>query len=676
MKPEHLLIAPILIPLVAAAIMLFYDDRHRRQRRIVSLTSAVALLFVALELMDMAKDTDAAGNGVVSVYLLGNWPPPFAIVLVLDRLSALMLLLTALLAIPALVFSTARWDGRGQHFHSLFQFLLMGLNGAFLTGDLFNLFVFFEVMLAASYGLLLHGTGRVRVGAGLHYIAVNLLAAMLFLLGVSLIYGTTGTLNMADLATRIPRLTDAERPMVHAAAALLAGAFLIKAAMWPLCFWLPNAYGAASPPVAAVFSLLTKVGVYVVIRLGLLLFGAQAGLSAGFGSNVLAAGGMATMVFGAIGVLQAQDLGRMTGNLVLVSKLTAAGVDPAAVRGHDVVVADAQAPGLFGLAGEFFASGRLDNLSSVHAGLVALEELARVDSSMAITVEAGVSLGAMPIFRFGTEEQKREWLPRLCAGEALGAFGLTEAGGGSDAGSTRTTARLEDGHWVIDGSKAFITNSGTDLTALVTVTAVTGTRPDGGKEISAIIVPSGTPGFAVGQRYSKVGWNASDTRELSFTDVRVPATNLLGEEGKGFIYLMQNLPQERISIAAIAVAAVALAAPANAAALRMMFQGDPYEIDAISAAAKAYEAANPGTTIELIHTPHDSYNEKIGAAVSAGNAQTALQAPRNLNAPLRCRCSALNISCAPLSVSSVCERSNGVGAVCGAMRAAACRTSE
>src|SRR5215203_2260459 len=165
---------------------------------------------------------------------------------------------------------------------------------------------------------------------------------------------------------------------------------------------------------------------------------------------------------------------------------------------------------------------------------VALEELARVDSSMAITVEAGVSLGAMPIFRFGTEEQKKEWLPRLCSGEALGAFGLTEPGGGSDAGATKTTARLEDGQWVINGSKAFITNSGTDLTALVTVTAVTGSRPDGHKEISAILVPSGTPGFFVGQRYSKVGWNASDTRELSFSVCRVPAENLVGERGRGF----------------------------------------------------------------------------------------------------------------------------------------------
>ena len=184
---------------------------------------------------------------------------------------------------------------------------------------------------------------------------------------------------------------------------------------------------------------------------------------------------------------------------------------------------------------------------------VALEELARVDSSVAITLEAGVSLGAMPIYRFGTEEQKQQWLPRLCSGEALAAFGLTESGGGSDAGATRTTARLEDGHWVVNGSKAFITNSGTDLTELVTVTAVTGTRPDGGKEISAIAIPSGTPGFSVGKRYSKVGWNASDTRELSFSDCRVPAENLVGERGRGYAQFLSILGEGRIAISALAV---------------------------------------------------------------------------------------------------------------------------
>ncbi|PWW25258.1 alkylation response protein AidB-like acyl-CoA dehydrogenase [Geodermatophilus normandii] len=184
---------------------------------------------------------------------------------------------------------------------------------------------------------------------------------------------------------------------------------------------------------------------------------------------------------------------------------------------------------------------------------VAIEELARVDSSVAITLEAGVSLGAMPVYRFGSEEQKQRWLPRLCSGEALAAFGLTEPGGGSDAGATRTTARLEDGHWVVDGSKAFITNSGTDLTELVTVTAVTGTRPDGGKEISAIAVPAGTPGMTVGPRYSKVGWNASDTRELSFSDCRVPEENLVGQRGRGYAQFLSILDEGRIAISALAV---------------------------------------------------------------------------------------------------------------------------
>ncbi|HKN97319.1 MAG TPA: acyl-CoA dehydrogenase family protein [Pseudonocardiaceae bacterium] len=194
-----------------------------------------------------------------------------------------------------------------------------------------------------------------------------------------------------------------------------------------------------------------------------------------------------------------------------------------------------------GMGGDYFAL------------CLALEELGRVDSSVAITLEAGVSLGAMPLHRFGTEEQKRRWLPALCTGERLGAFGLTEPGGGSDAGATRTTATLDGDTWVINGSKAFITNSGTEITSLVTVTAVTGIRPDGRKEISAIIVPSGTPGFAVSKKYSKVGWSASDTRELSFTDCRVPAANLLGERGRGYAQFLSILDEGRIAIAALSV---------------------------------------------------------------------------------------------------------------------------
>ena len=185
---------------------------------------------------------------------------------------------------------------------------------------------------------------------------------------------------------------------------------------------------------------------------------------------------------------------------------------------------------------------------------VALEELARVDSSVAITLEAGVSLGAMPVFRFGTEEQKREWLPRLCSGQMLGAFGLTEPECGSDAGGTRTTAVRDEstGEWVINGTKSFITNSGTDITGLVTVTAVTGRKPDGAPRISTVIVPSGTPGFTVAPAYSKVGWSASDTHELSFDGVRVPEANLLGEEGRGYAQFLRILDEGRIAIAALA----------------------------------------------------------------------------------------------------------------------------
>ena len=214
------------------------------------------------------------------------------------------------------------------------------------------------------------------------------------------------------------------------------------------------------------------------------------------------------------------------------------------------IVAKMGRMGLFGLPfpEEFGGMG-----GDYFALCLALEELARVDSSVAITLEAGVSLGAMPLFRFGSAEQKASWLPRLCGGEVLGAFGLTEPGSGSDAGALRTTATVDGDEWVINGTKAFITNSGTDITGLVTVAAVTGRREDGKPEISAIIVPSGTPGFSVSRKYSKVGWNASDTRELSFQDCRVPLGNLVGERGRGYAQFLQTLDEGRVAIAAIGV---------------------------------------------------------------------------------------------------------------------------
>lgn len=319
---NHLLIAPVVLPLIAGAALMIFDERRHTLKALINALSTLLLVLLSVHLLTLADKGAADGGAMTGVYLLGNWPAPFGIVLVLDRLSALMLVLAALLAVAALVFALARWHRGGPHFHTLFQFLLMGVNGAVLTGDLFNLFVFFEVMLAASYGLALHGSGPARVKAGLHYIAINLAASSLFLIGVALIYGTTGTLNMADLAARIPQVPDADRMLLHAGAALLGIAFLVKAGMWPLCFWLPTTYTAAAAPVAAVFAILSKVGIYILLRLSLLLFGVTAGTSSGFGASWLFVGGLITLAFGAIGMLSSQSMGRLAGFSIITSSGT------------------------------------------------------------------------------------------------------------------------------------------------------------------------------------------------------------------------------------------------------------------------------------------------------------------------------------------------------------------
>lgn len=320
---NHLIVAPIIIPLIAGATMIFIDERRRAVKIAIGLASILALIGVASTLSYLAYHSPGdTALSYVGVYRIGNWPAPFGIVLVADLLSALMLLLTSLLALAAALFSFARWHRAGPYFHALLQFLLMGLNGAFLTGDIFNLFVFFELLLVASYGLTLHGSGITRVKAGMHYIAVNLVASLLFLVGVSLVYGMTGTLNMADLAVRIPQLAAEDRVLLEIGAAILGVAFLAKAGMWPLSFWLPTTYGAAAPPVAAMFAIMSKVGLYVVLRLSLLLFGEGSGASAHFGREWLLLGGMATITFGAIGVLASQDMRRLAGFSVLVSSGT------------------------------------------------------------------------------------------------------------------------------------------------------------------------------------------------------------------------------------------------------------------------------------------------------------------------------------------------------------------
>ncbi|SDG25723.1 monovalent cation/H+ antiporter subunit D [Bosea robiniae] len=331
---RHLLIVPILLPLITGAALLLIDELRHTLKALLSLASTVLLLVTAIVLMRLADGVPGGSAALSSSYAVANWPAPFAIVLVLDRLSALMLTLTAVLALASLVFSTARWDRAGPHFHTLLQFLLMGLGGAFLTGDLFNLFVFFEVTLAASYGLLLHGSGAFRVRAGLHYIAINLAASLLFLIGVSLIYGTAGTLNMADLAVRLPNVPAEDQALLRAGVAILGTAFLVKAGLWPLCFWLPSAYMAAAAPVAAIFVVLTKVGTYVLLRLTLLLFGPETGDIAGFGGMVLLWGGMGTIAFATFGLLASQAMGRLAGYSVLISSgtlLAAVGIGDASV---------------------------------------------------------------------------------------------------------------------------------------------------------------------------------------------------------------------------------------------------------------------------------------------------------------------------------------------------------
>jgi multicomponent K+:H+ antiporter subunit D len=303
----HLPAAAIALPLAVAALMLLINERRHALKAALSLSAAFALLAVAIALALRAE------TPVAHVYALGNWPAPFGIVLVADRLSSLMVLLAAVLGAAALAFSIARWHRAGPHFHSLVHFLLAGLNGAFLTGDLFNLFVFFELLLVASYGLALHGSGTPRVRASLHYIVINLAASLLFLIGVSLMYGVAGTLNMADLAQRLPQVPEPDRALFEIGAAALGIAFLVKAGMWPLGFWLPATYSAASAPAAALFSILSKVGVYAVLRVWFIVFGGTAG------AELLAYGGMATLAYGLAGMLSSQQLGRMAAFSVIVS---------------------------------------------------------------------------------------------------------------------------------------------------------------------------------------------------------------------------------------------------------------------------------------------------------------------------------------------------------------------
>ncbi|WP_341645631.1 monovalent cation/H+ antiporter subunit D [Thauera sp. SDU_THAU2] len=317
---QHFIVLPILLPLLTGALLIPVKQSRYALKFALSVTSTVLLWLLAASLLVMADNGYWPDD--IGVYLAANWVAPFGIALLVDRLTALMLLLTATIALAVLVFSAKRWDRVGIQFHTLFQFLLMGLNGAFLTNDLFNLFVFFEVMLAASYGLVLHGYNLQRIRAGMQYIAINLVASFLFLIGVALIYAASGTLNLTDLGTRVALLGTEDTWLLAIGVTTLGLAFLTKGAMWPLGFWLPGTYASASAPVAAMLVLMTKVGVYAVLRVWMTVFGEGAGALTGFGFTALAIGGMATLFFGAVGMLASQEGGRMAGYGAIISSGT------------------------------------------------------------------------------------------------------------------------------------------------------------------------------------------------------------------------------------------------------------------------------------------------------------------------------------------------------------------
>jgi len=299
----HWIILPVVLPAILAPLIASVMRHDMVLARAASVAGTSALVAVAVGLFALAAD------GTTHVYRLGNWPAPYGIVLVLDRLSALMVLLTSLLALIVLIHAIATgWDARGRHFHALYQFQLMGICGAFLTGDVFNLFVFFEVLLIASYGLMIHSGSKARMRAGLQYVVMNLAGSTLFLFALGTLYASTGTLNIADLAARIPEIPPQDAALVRVAAILLMVVFAVKAALFPVQFWLPGTYANAPAPVAALFAIMTKVGAYAILRVHTTAFGPGIPGTEDLAGTWLFPAAIVTIAVGAVGVLGARRL--------------------------------------------------------------------------------------------------------------------------------------------------------------------------------------------------------------------------------------------------------------------------------------------------------------------------------------------------------------------------------
>ena len=310
----HLITAPILLPMLTAIIIMLPPVHYSPMRRrwISMISSAIQLVLAVVLLMQVQH------HGLLH-YAIGNWQAPFGIILVADTLSVVLVCLTSFLALGAICYGSAGEDEKGSFFHPLFQFQLMGINGAFLTGDLFNLFVFFEVLLIASYALLIHAGGKNKTKAAVHYVVLNLTGSAIFLFALAVLYGTLGTLNIADMALKVAALPEQDLMLVKSGGLMLMIVFALKAAVLPLQFWLPATYASASAPVAALFAVMTKIGVYALLRVYTTIFGDTAGELSGIADNWLLIAGLATIVLGAVGVLASPDFRRLVANLVLVS---------------------------------------------------------------------------------------------------------------------------------------------------------------------------------------------------------------------------------------------------------------------------------------------------------------------------------------------------------------------